>query len=72
MYFSAYKLFKKKEPTYTNFSGTFREVLDYIFISNHFKVSDVEELPYQDNEVDPFPNINEPSDHLMLTVKLEI
>ena len=58
------------EPTFTNYTATYKGTLDYMFYSsNVIKVLSVNELPSERdiNEVDvSLPNVRYPSDHLML------
>jgi len=70
---SSYKQMNKKEPTYTNFSistfaGYFKDTIDYIMITDHFKTLKSQVL-FQTNE--KLPNVICPSDHLPLESILE-
>jgi len=76
---SAYKIKRGKEPNFTNYSHDrynekpFIDVLDYIFISDHWDVVSVEELPGTvENYSTPLPNEEEPSDHLLISAQLLI
>mmetsp|Transcript_61607 Transcript_61607/g.156589 ORF Transcript_61607/g.156589 Transcript_61607/m.156589 type:complete len:435 (+) Transcript_61607:66-1370(+) len=77
---SAYQDFNKKEPLFTNFAQTngqdapFIETLDYIWFSpNGLSVVDCPKLPLTKEEVSgPFPNVQEPSDHLPLRATLRV
>lgn len=76
---SAYQVANGSEPEFTNFaipawdgvpSDPFIETLDYIFISDHWKVQSVLPLPKLDGFPGPCPNEAEPSDHLALGATL--
>jgi len=66
------------EPEFTNFAQTakdeepFCDVLDYIFISNHWKPRSVRPLPKRYIFATPLPTEEEPSDHLLISVELEL
>ena len=72
--FSAYKLAKGKEPTFTNYSfcksnNQFKDCIDYIFCSQGWAVQSVSDL----QEValgDAYPSAYHPSDHLMISAEL--
>lgn len=64
-----------KEPEFTNLSnvsdfGEFCDTIDYIFISNHWKVINVLEMSNQKPLIGYFPNQYEPSDHLPIGATL--
>ena len=70
---SAYAVQNGKEPDFTNYahsrdSEPFIDTLDFIFLSEQWKVASVMELPHRDDSKGPFPNLdaNEPSDHVMI------
>jgi mRNA deadenylase 3'-5' endonuclease subunit Ccr4 len=72
---SAYGSFDK-EPLFTNYAQTgnnelFSGCLDYVFVSRGWTVNDVKKLPSNLPEL-TYPSLGEPSDHLMLAVKLEM
>jgi len=72
---SAYALFDK-DPLFTNYAHVVNEekfygCLDYIFISNGWKVNNVKMLPNTLPNTH-FPSIDEPSDHLLLAADLEL
>jgi len=75
---SAYALTKHGEPDFTNYaaikdSDPFIGTLDYIFLSNEWKVLDVDKIPHRDDVVDPpFPNEEEPSDHVLIAANLQL
>lgn len=74
---SAYAVIHGKEPDFTNYAKTkdaqtaFIETLDYIFLSKHWDVKKVKELPHRNDVSDgPYPNAEQPSDHLMIAADL--
>jgi mRNA deadenylase 3'-5' endonuclease subunit Ccr4 len=73
---SAYAVFDK-EPVYTNHAwvenqpNPFTETIDYIFHSSHFQTINVGKIPPCEKD-DPFPNMKEPSDHVMITADLDM
>eukprot|EP00434_Breviolum_minutum_P027709 symbB.v1.2.024510.t1/scaffold2326.1/size131277/14 len=74
---SAYKAFHGKEPLFTNYalSGSqtepFVATLDYIWFSpEKLQVVACEKLPKKEEVKGPFPNQDEPSDHLPLHATL--
>jgi len=84
---SAYASYEKnngKESDFTNYAHngalsdeSFIGTLDYIFLSGNcehqWNVVDVLKLKHRDEVLDgPFPNENEPSDHVMIAATLEI
>lgn len=67
------------EPDFTNYARIkedepFIDTLDYIFLSEEWKVKGVMELPHREGSGGPFPNLekNEPSDHIMIAADLEL
>ena len=67
------------EPDFTNYARVkeddpFIDTLDYIFLSDTWKVTGVKELPHRDEAGGPFPNLdhNEPSDHILIAADLEL
>jgi len=76
---SAYAMFNENvEPKFTNYAKIlndppFIETIDYIFLSkNHdWKVKSAKKLKML-NDGGPYPNNEEPSDHLLLAVDLEL
>ena len=44
----------------------FIETLDYLFFQGAMTVKDVVPLPHRDDVVGPFPNADEPSDHILI------
>jgi mRNA deadenylase 3'-5' endonuclease subunit Ccr4 len=74
---SAYKEFNGKEPDFTNFSRAkeqepFIDTLDYIFLSKEWKVSGVRNICKLEEADGPFPNADEPSDHVLIRADLEL
>jgi endonuclease/exonuclease/phosphatase family metal-dependent hydrolase len=75
---SAYAEYQGKEPDFTNYAKVkddepFIETLDYIFLSPHWSVSKVKELPNRKDVLDgPFPNADQPSDHLLIAADLQL
>ena len=66
-----------QEPDFTNYAQTrdnepFIDTLDFIFMSDEWKVIDVLEIPHRDASGGPFPNLDvkEPSDHVMIAATL--
>lgn len=76
--FSAYKEFFGEEPEYTNNARVqelphFIECLDYIFLSRKWQVMDCLEAGGRKEDVDhPFPDKENPSDHVPLKAKLAL
>jgi mRNA deadenylase 3'-5' endonuclease subunit Ccr4 len=81
---SAYALYGK-EPEFTNYAhlkeeeDAFIGTLDYIFLSQKegdassgWTVKDTIQLPGREDSGGPFPNENEPSDHLLIGADLEL
>ncbi len=67
------------EPDFTNYArikedDPFIDTLDYIFLSEEWKVKGVKELPHRDGSGGPFPNLDkgEPSDHILIAANLEL
>lgn len=75
---SAYKIGNGKEPEFTNWAQTkdqedpFIGTLDYIFISDEWRVDQVKSLPSQKDVIGPFPIETEPSDHLLVSASLSL
>jgi mRNA deadenylase 3'-5' endonuclease subunit Ccr4 len=76
---SAYAASNGKEPDFTNFARIkeqepFIDTLDYIFLSDEWKVKGVKPLVHRDQAGGPFPNLdrNEPSDHILIAADLEL
>ena len=76
---SAYAESKGGEPDFTNFARVgnkdpFIDTLDYIFLSDHWKVTGVKSLPKRVDAGGPFPNLdrNEPSDHVLIAADLQL
>ncbi len=75
---SAYKSFNNLEPEFTNWAFTkdskedFFGTLDYIFLSNHWKVKSVKKLPNKTEIKGPFPMESEPSDHLLISATIDL
>ena len=72
---SAYAVAGGEEPAFTNWAKIrdqepFIETLDYIFLSDHWRVHDVLPLPTRDTSPGPYPTEEEPSDHVMLAARL--
>jgi mRNA deadenylase 3'-5' endonuclease subunit Ccr4 len=75
---SAYAEVEGTEPDFTNYARVkyddpFVDTLDYIFISDHWKVESVKKLPQRDQAGGPFPNLDvfEPSDHILIAADLK-
>jgi exonuclease III len=74
---SAYAVALGAEPEFTNFSKVkeepvFQETLDYIFLSRHWTVVDVERLPAKGGMAGPLPSAEEPSDHVLIAARLRL
>ena len=76
---SAYAVKNGNEPDFTNYaqsreSDPFIDTLDFIFLSDQWKVGEVMELPHRSDSKGPFPNLDakEPSDHIMIAASLTI
>ena len=66
-----------REPDFTNYaqsreSDPFIDTLDFIFLSDHWSVDNVMELPHRDEANGTFPNLDvkEPSDHVMIAASV--
>lgn len=73
---SCYSVYLGKEPEYTNNTLNktmkFINTLDYIFISSHWNVTNVLNIPSLQSLDIHYPNENEPSDHVMIAAELEL
>lgn len=76
---SAYAESEHGEPDFTNFARVrendpFIDTLDFIFLSDEWKVMDVKKLVKRELSGGPFPNlnVNEPSDHILIASDLTI
>jgi 2',5'-phosphodiesterase len=74
---SAYAVHDGCEPDFTNYAqvrgeNPFIDTLDYIFVSDEWKIKSVLPLPNRDAMSGPLPLENEPSDHIMLSADLEL
>ena len=72
---SAYALSTFGEPDWTNYAkirddDPFIGCLDYIFLSEEWKVGAVREIPNRDEAPGPLPTEDEPSDHVMISADL--
>ena len=73
---SAYKEFTCKEPNFTNFShvkgsSQFKDCIDYIFLSQGWKVDGV--IPLLEETIgESYPNEDQPSDHIMIGADLSL
>lgn len=68
-----------KEPDFTNYArikedDPFIDTLDYIYLSEDWKVRGVKELSHREDSGGPFPNLDkgEPSDHILIAADLEL
>ena len=72
---SCYKKILGKEPKFTTYTNDFVGTLDYIFVSNHWKIKDVLPILSEKDIIKEkvLPNSNVPSDHLpiMTTIYLK-
>ena len=61
-------------PDFTNISNEFKGNLDYIFYSNELEVTELLEIPNDDEAIlaHNIPNKNYPSDHLKIAAKFII
>ncbi len=74
---SAYGVKNGQEPDFTNNARVgddplFTATLDYIFLSPHWSVEAVRELARCSNIAGPFPNAQEPSDHVLIGADLTL
>jgi len=74
---SAYAISENKEPCFTNYAQVKEEepfigTLDYIFLSNHWKLNNVLTTVKRKEANGPFPNEIEPSDHIMIWSDLKL
>lgn len=74
---SAYREVMGKEPDFTNFAKVenqpvFIETLDYLFCTPEIDIVDVIRLPNRDAVQGPFPDENEPSDHIMIGATIRL
>lgn len=72
---SAYSELNGKEPDFTNYArikedDPFIDTLDYIFLSKEWKVTAVKQILHRDEAGGPFPNEQEPSDHVLISADL--
>lgn len=74
---SAYQVKLGKEPDFTNYAQVqendpFIDTLDYIFLSQEWKVDRVKEIAHRSDANGPFPNAKEPSDHVLIAADLAL
>jgi 2',5'-phosphodiesterase len=74
---SAYQEILGKEPDFTNYAKVkdkepFVDTLDYIWLSPHWEVKEVINLPKKEEITSFFPNEENPSDHLLLGAELSL
>ena len=74
---SAYQVCNGKEPDFTNYAKVkdepaFIDTLDYIFVSDQWKVTGVQPTPMRNEVQGPLPNDDEPSDHILITAELTL
>ncbi len=76
---SAYAESEHGEPDFTNYARVkenepFIDTLDYIFMSDEWRLVDVKKLVKREESGGPFPNLdfNEPSDHVMIAADLKL
>lgn len=74
---SAYLAFNGKEPDFTNNARVkeqepFIDTLDYIFLSKEWNVTGVKPILHRDEASGPYPNADEPSDHVLIRADLEL
>lgn len=72
---SAYMLANEREPDFTNHAQIrseepFIDTLDYVFLSEHWRVTDVEQTPHRNEVVGPLPTQLEPSDHILIAAEV--
>ena len=76
---SAYQVANGQEPEFTNHAWTngmsepFTDTLDYIWISDHWDVESVMDLPKRESlmNIKSYPTESEPSDHVMIGANLQ-
>ena len=76
---SAYQVANGQEPEFTNHAWTsgmpepFTDTLDYIWISDHWDVESVMDLPNRESlmNIKSYPTESEPSDHVMIGANLQ-
>jgi exonuclease III len=74
---SAYRVKNGHEPEFTNHARVgddplFTATLDYIFLSPHWSVDAVRALDQCSSITGPFPNAQEPSDHVLISAELTL
>ena len=74
---SAYAVSGHGEPDFTNYArikenDPFIDTLDYIFLSKEWKVTGVKQISHRSESGGPFPNQEEPSDHVLISADLEL
>eukprot|EP00939_MAST-03C_sp_MAST-3C-sp1_P000555 g555.t1 len=77
---SAYAVSSTGEPPFTNFawpkpaSESFRETLDYVWLSKEWNVKSVLSTPTVEcvRDISAYPSASEPSDHVMIGVDLSL
>jgi len=74
---SAYAQHDHGEPDFTNYAhlkddeNPFIGTLDYIFLSDEWNVMDVKSICHRNDANGPYPNDDEPSDHVVVAATLE-
>lgn len=68
---------KGGEPNFTNYAQVrdndpFVDTLDYIFLSPQWQVDKTKSIVHRDVSNGPFPNAQEPSDHVMIAADLQL
>lgn len=77
---SAYQVVHGHEPDFTNYAQSAKDAapfigcLDYVFCSPHLRVLGAPPLPNREDYLPagPLPTASEPSDHLLVSVELEL
>jgi len=74
---SAYAVSDHGEPDFTNYAqikedDPFIGTLDYIFLSEEWKVSSVKEIVHRNDANGPYPIESEPSDHVIIAADLKL
>ena len=74
---SAYQEALGQEPDFTNYAqvkdkSPFIKTLDYIWLSKQWQVISVLPLPHRHEVTGPFPNEEEPSDHILIAAELAL